>query len=220
MICVSIGAKTVREFLSAVEASKPYAELFELRADLLEEFEGLDRLSELRDSLVVTVRRRSDGGAFAGPEDRRLRLLTKLSAELRPLCVDLEIDAGGTEVIRTLRRLGVGLIASHHDLSRTPEIEELRSLRERALRLEPHAVKLVTTAGVWRDNLTTLRLVAESRGVVSFCMGRLGLPSRVLAPMAGAPFTYASAPGFGETAPGQLDARRLREVWALLGFGG
>ncbi len=219
MICVSAAARTVEEFLSAVEASRPYASLFELRVDLLEDLSGLDRLRGLRDSLVVTVRRASDGGAFSGTEGERLRLLTRVASELRPLYVDLEVGARRFgEVTARLRALGVGLIASSHDTSRTPGVEELRALREKALELGPDVVKLVTTARSWADNLTTLQVTAESRGVVSFCMGRLGLPSRVLAPAAGAPFTYASAPGFAATAPGQIDAGRVREIWRLLGL--
>jgi len=49
-------------------------------------------------------------------------------------------------------------------------------------------------------------------------MGRKGRLTRILAPLLGCPFTYASIDGGKETAEGQIDAASLRRI--LLEFRG
>ncbi len=65
--------------------------------------------------------------------------------------------------------------------------------------------KIVTTAVHPRDNLSILRFIeersAETR-LVSFAMGRHGIPSRVLSPLFGAEFTFASLTETSKTADG------------------
>jgi 3-dehydroquinate dehydratase len=48
-------------------------------------------------------------------------------------------------------------------------------------------------------------------------MGPLGVPSRVLSPMMGGCWTYASASVVGRVAPGQLTINQLREAYRLMG---
>ncbi|MCK4579972.1 MAG: type I 3-dehydroquinate dehydratase, partial [Dehalococcoidia bacterium] len=58
-----------------------------------------------------------------------------------------------------------------------------------------------------------------SARVVSFAMGPVGLVSRVLCPLVGGYFTYASLEAGRESAPGQITARELRRVYQMLGNG-
>ena len=51
--------------------------------------------------------------------------------------------------------------------------------------------------------------------VVGIAMGEEGLISRVLGPRAGAAFTFASAADGAETAPGQVSARTLLDLYRL-----
>ena len=80
--------------------------------------------------------------------------------------------------------------------------------------------KIVTTAKYPRDNLTVLNFVennATTARLVSFAMGPLGIPSRVLSPLFGAEFTFASLGEQSRTAEGQLSIDNLRNVWQILG---
>jgi 3-dehydroquinate dehydratase / shikimate dehydrogenase len=79
-------------------------------------------------------------------------------------------------------------------------------------------VKVVSTAHTLADNLAVLRLIEDrsrSAHVVGIAMGEEGLVSRVLAPRAGAAFTFASPENGAETAPGQVTARTLRDLYRL-----
>ena len=79
-------------------------------------------------------------------------------------------------------------------------------------------MKVVSTAHALADNLAVLRLIEDrsrSAHVVGIAMGEEGLVSRVLGPRAGAAFTFASLDDGVETAPGQVTARTLRDLYRL-----
>jgi 3-dehydroquinate dehydratase-1 len=75
--------------------------------------------------------------------------------------------------------------------------------------------KVVTTARSIADNLAVLQLIRDFPGtnVVSFAMGDMGQISRVLCPLAGGYFTYASVKEGRESAAGQLTVKELRKIY-------
>jgi 3-dehydroquinate dehydratase len=52
--------------------------------------------------------------------------------------------------------------------------------------------------------------------MVSFAMGPLGLASRVLCPLIGGYFTYASLGEGKESAPGQLTVDQLKGIYRMM----
>jgi 3-dehydroquinate dehydratase-1 len=197
------------------------ADLVEVRFDYLKEDikphrVGLE-LEGLLDQCVFTLRHREEGGHFQGGEDARRALLLSLS-RLEPAYLDLELAVAESApgFLNELKGVGTRLILSWHDFKATPSEAELLRRAEAAWRLGGVA-KLVTTATSFEDNLRLLQLYRASRkhGLIAFCMGELGLPSRILAPLLGAPFTYARLEGEG-TAPGQPTVKELRRLYALL----
>ncbi|MFN3467880.1 MAG: shikimate dehydrogenase, partial [Candidatus Brocadiales bacterium] len=88
-------------------------------------------------------------------------------------------------------------------------------------------VKIVTTANDITDNLKVFQLLEEvgarcnvplhgnTRPLIAFCMGELGLISRVLAPKYGSYLTFGSLEIGKESAPGQLTAREMLEVYHI-----
>jgi 3-dehydroquinate dehydratase/shikimate dehydrogenase len=78
--------------------------------------------------------------------------------------------------------------------------------------------KLVTTANCLYDNVVMIKfLEQQSReySLIGFCMGEQGVISRLLAVRAGGVFTFAAVAPGEETAPGQLTAWELREVFRI-----
>jgi 3-dehydroquinate dehydratase/shikimate dehydrogenase len=77
---------------------------------------------------------------------------------------------------------------------------------------------VVSTARTLADNLAVLKLIEDhslASHVVGIAMGEEGLVSRVLGPRAGAAFTFASPDDGAETAPGQVTARTMVELYRL-----
>ena len=114
-----------------------------------------------------------------------------------------------------LRSTGTALLVSFHDFARTRGLEHAA---DRIAAFQPDFVKVVSTAHALADNLAVLRLIEDrsrSSHVVGIAMGEEGLVSRVLGPRAGAAFTFASLDDGVETAPGQVTARTLRDLYRL-----
>ncbi|MEM2960941.1 MAG: type I 3-dehydroquinate dehydratase, partial [Candidatus Bathyarchaeia archaeon] len=59
--------------------------------------------------------------------------------------------------------------------------------------------------------------MSKKTNLVCFAMGENGLLSRILSPLFGASFTYASLERGLETAPGQITISELREIYRRLG---
>ncbi|HZT79355.1 MAG TPA: shikimate dehydrogenase, partial [Gemmataceae bacterium] len=75
-------------------------------------------------------------------------------------------------------------------------------------------VKLAVRAQQPADNLRVLKLLEKpARPTVAFCMGDLGLPSRILAARLGAPFAYAAFNRERNLAPGLPTFDDLRHVY-------
>ena len=78
--------------------------------------------------------------------------------------------------------------------------------------------KVVSTATTLTDNVTMIKFLAQEGdrdSVVGMCMGEQGIISRVLGVRAGSVFTFASAVAGEETAPGQVTAQELRNVYRI-----
>jgi 3-dehydroquinate dehydratase / shikimate dehydrogenase len=229
-LCLSVQGATAAELFSRAEAAMKDSIFIELRFDYLPK--PLTALPELktflnrrRDITVLgTCRRKPNGGHFTGSINAELEILQKL-AESGCHIVDLEVETAEQmtrpQVARfrtALRASGAALLMSAHDFTRTRRLEGLSQIAETIKGYEPDFVKIVTTARNLADNLTVLRMLENESldaQIVGIAMGEEGLISRVLSPRAGAAFTFASAGDGVETAPGQLPARTILDLYRL-----
>jgi 3-dehydroquinate dehydratase/shikimate dehydrogenase len=209
MICVTLG-RTRHKMMIAEHQSLAAkgAPLVELRLDWLRNMPDLKRLIEDRPTpVVVTCRRPPDGGRWRGAEEQR-QMLLRQSIVAGVEYVDLEADTAGQ-----IRRYGkTRRIISHHDFRETPD--NLEEIHAQLVKLDPDIVKIVTMANTPSDNVRLLKLVAESEvPTIGFCMGDLGLVSRVLCGKYGSPFSYATFNKDREMAPGQLSFEQMRDLY-------
>jgi 3-dehydroquinate dehydratase type I len=177
----------------------------------------------IRDStdlpLIATNRRKDQGGHSKMKElDRVAVILEAVGAGFDYADLELntpELDDIGSRV----KELGGSLVVSHHDFEGTPSAEELRETMGRMVERGADVCKIIGTTQSPRDNLVYLGLFGIPRegGLVCFGMGRDGILSRVLSPIVGGEFTYASSHEGGESAPGQLTFAEMRAIYALMG---
>jgi 3-dehydroquinate dehydratase / shikimate dehydrogenase len=209
MICVSIGRgrhrHMIAEYRHLVEQG---ARLVELRLDYINGEVNVKRLVTDRPCpVLITCRRSSDGGKFAGSEEQRQLLLrTAISEGVE--YVDLEDDIAGV-----IPRFGkTKRIVSVHDFRKTPE--NLEEIHGRLCALDPDIVKIATMANHPHDNLRMLRLIKQSKvPMVGICMGDIGIPSRILAGKFGSPITFSTFHHERAMAPGQLTFHQMTEVF-------
>jgi 3-dehydroquinate dehydratase / shikimate dehydrogenase len=182
------------------------AQLVELRVDYIRRAVGLKRLlAERPCPAVIACRRPKDGGKWRMTEADRVILLRTAIAEGADY-VDIEEDIAGQ-----IPRFGkTKRIISYHNFHETPN--DIEQIRDRMLRLDPDIIKIATTANRPHDNTRVLRLIKGAKvPTVAFCMGEMGVPSRILCKRFGSPFTYASFHSERILAPGQLSYTEMLE---------
>jgi 3-dehydroquinate dehydratase type I len=216
-VCIPIVETTVERALVAIKEAEQRADLIELRADYLKRVELAPFFGDRQKPFIVTHRRKEEGGKYKGEERKRLNLLRE-ATDLGADYVDVELAAERSflqGLIRNKRETQV--ILSFHDFRRTPSHKELQRLFDRMVRPGADVIKIVSFARSWEDNLTILSLIpfakTRKQEIVAFCMGEKGKLSRIFSPCLGAAWTYASLNKNRPSAPGQLTARELKDIW-------
>ncbi len=214
-----ICAVIVNNDLKAIAEVESFIELFEVRIDLIGE--GWQELvKHLKKPWIACNRSADEGGSWRGSESKRREEL--LSAiELGAKIIDIELVTGNLKELVQLIKKKAKCLLSFHEMRVTPSLDGTREIVQRQLEAGADICKVVTTAQTFEDNLTVLQLIKEfpETRVVSFAMGPLGLASRVLCPLVGGEFTYASIEKGKESAPGQITARDLRKLYEVVGSG-
>lgn len=219
-LCISLQAPTTTELFAAAERALRETDLIELRLDGLKTpAAAVPHLREFLRSMpqamvIATCRKKTYGGLFRGSVEAEWAILAAAGAAGSAF-IDLEVQSAERVAAATLARFRerANLIISYHDFHKSPEPGPL--LR-RMQAIPADIYKLATTATSWKHNLRMLRFLEEQAGgqrLVAFCMGEVGLASRVLSLRAGSAFTFASPVGQAPTAPGQIDWQRLRQLY-------
>src|SRR5437588_101473 len=208
-ICVIVGRTRHKMMqIEIQEAAKRGARLIEVRLDFLAKAPDFKRLLTAKPcALVATVRRPQDGGRWPGSEEER-RMLLRQAIVAGFDWVDVETDIA--EEVRRFK--DVKRIVSYHNLREVPA--DLEKIHERMCQQDADVVKLSVTAQHPGDNLRVLKLLKKPlKPTVAFCMGDLGIPSRILGAKLGTPFTYAAFNKERGIAPGILSYDELKRVY-------
>jgi 3-dehydroquinate dehydratase I len=205
MICVSLAEPSVAACLTALEGLA----FAEIRMDAMHltpnDVPGL--FSGGR-TLIATCR---PGGRS---DEERKRLLA-CAIEAGATFVDIELESNvryREEIVARARSRGCRVIVSHHDYERTPERPALEACVSACLEAGADIAKIACTVRSDRENARLLALLDTDREIVVVGMGEKGKLTRILAPLLGSPFTYASLSKGKETADGQIDKDTLEEL--------
>lgn len=221
-ICTPIAAEKDSEAIHLIRKAEAMgADLIELRLDYLNDLGGVRKVVESTAlPIIATNRKYEQGGHRPQSEDRRIQALLEV-ADLGFQYVDVELSTANLEsVIRELKEMGVSSIVSFHDFKQTPNVADLERIVRSQMETGADVCKLVTTANELDDGISCLLLtskMSENTKIVCFAMGKKGILSRILCPLFGAPFTYASVEKGLETASGQLSISDLKEIYRSLG---
>jgi 3-dehydroquinate dehydratase/shikimate dehydrogenase len=213
MIAIPILASTKPDALREMERAENMADCIEIRLDLLPREAWAPLLRRKKKPSIVTLRPERQGGGFQGEEISRIRLL-KDALGHHPDFIDVEWDTPAHLVGSLLKekRENTGIIVSYHNFAETPH--DLDAVMKKIASWGGDILKIVTLANDFVDNARILGLVEKAPGkTIAFCMGPFGIPSRILTLRAGGYLTFGSLDEGKESAPGQIPARDLREIY-------
>ncbi len=211
-LCASITNTNI----DAVKLVEPLVDLFEVRIDLIGD--GWTEVArKLKKPWIATNRLLEEGGKWNGNEARRIEKLLQ-AIEMGATIVDVEYNAKNVDNIISFIKKRATCLLSFHDFEKTPSLEVLKQITQKELKAGADICKIVTTASSFEDNLTVLKLITEfpRNKMVAFAMGPEGMASRVLAPVAGAEFTYGAVGKGTESAPGQIPVADMLKLYEIL----
>jgi 3-dehydroquinate dehydratase/shikimate dehydrogenase len=220
-VCVALAAPNVADMIARAEALVRDNPLLEFRLDYLSQpASALPKIKQFIDLhpfavVIGTCRRAVNGGKFRGSIASQLEILGK-AANAGCQLVDVELQSADAKS-GSLERLRnkTAVILSYHDFRSTKKLDDILH------KMLPHAadfLKIVTTATALYDNVVMMKFLerhSDQHSMVGLCMGEQGIISRVLGLRAGSIFTFASVSPGEETAPGQVTARELRDIYRI-----
>lgn len=228
-VIVPIVGRTRSEILwNAQSVNFEQIDLIEWRVDFYEDvFDSvklLDTLALLRDAikempLLFTFRTKSEGGE----KEIDINDYVKLNSEVAQTgfvdLIDVEIMSGDVVVenlIKSIHRYGVKVIASNHDFHKTPSAEEIIFRLKKMQDFNADILKIAVMPNNRDDVLELLNATGKmqseyaDRPVVTMSMGGLGVITRLTGEVFGSSMTFGAA---GQvSAPGQIPVEELEVV--------
>jgi 3-dehydroquinate dehydratase-1 len=226
---VIVGVLRALSIRDAQRAKESGADVVELRIDLLKDEErSIEKVQEFVSKLsmpvIVTNRKKEEGGSFIGTEEERIALLSGILETAEVDAVDIEFfssDGVKTKIIEKAKSLHVPVIFSFHDFNGMPHRSELVDLVERMYKDGGSLAKIAVTPKTFGDALVLLELTHElsheGKLLATIGMGPVGRHLRVIAPLYGSVLTYGFIEGDEEVAPGQFSVKELKGMLDKLG---
>jgi len=210
MICVSIGDCSADECIKSLKG----LELAEIRLDKMKvSEEDIKIIFSQKLKLIATCR----ATKMLNDNERKKLLLEAIDAGAS--YVDIEVEASDSykkEITDKAKSKGCKVIVSYHNYDRTPQKGELEQIVQWCVDSGTDIAKIACKVQSQRDNARLLSLLDNDKKVSVIGMGEKGKITRVIAPLLGSPFTYASLEEGKETAEGQISIARLKELMRLL----
>ncbi|MCL2608286.1 MAG: type I 3-dehydroquinate dehydratase [Treponema sp.] len=227
-ICISLTARTLARNLDILEKYRKYVDVAELRVDCLDPNERLmiRRFPEIAGlPVILSIRRKADGGHFVSGEGSRINLMARglayadLDRRKNFAYIDLEEDFNVPSIEEAARSFGTRIIRSFHGIyGDEPDLTE---------RLRPtfdhgdDIVKISLTAKSSWDVLGLLRLgkTYQNREKIIAAMGSYGICSRILARQFGSAMSITFPMKEDTEVFGHLDAKTLVELYGFRNIG-
>lgn len=228
-ICVPVCEPRACDLPQAVARAAEVADIIELRLDCLEDAKLDEIAPDLRSLLdsrsrpvILTFRPAEQGGQRALDDADRCAFLSLSRSGLETDFIDVELDLllrlidgapQGREIPRDWNRI----VCSHHDFTGIPF--DLEKIYERMASTPARILKIAVQAGEITDCIPVFHLLdrarREGREMIAIAMGNAGAATRILGPSRGAFLTYGSLDPAHATAPGQITAADLRDLYRI-----
>ena len=217
MICVPITSKTIEEAVEEIKKAENVADIIELRVDYLKNPDLEVLINATQKQVIVTCRKKSEGGLYDGDETGRVALLLNAIAAGADY-VDIELSTPEPLLEELIKKKAeTRFILSYHNFQQVPE--DLQVTFDRMLQKGFEIIKIAVMANSIEDNLKIFDIIKQAKDkksdIIAFCMGEHGEISRILSPIFGSHLTFGSLSRGKESAPGQIPADILKNIYRV-----
>lgn len=211
-VCVPVCEKDLAALRNSGELATEWADVIELRLDCLKELpeDAASVLNNFSRPVILTYRPTEQGGHRDSTRAERKAFWTSLAPQIESDWWDVEGD-----LVAELSLNWSHIIVSHHDFSGVPD--DLEQIYERLAGTPAAVVKISVQAVDITDCLPVFHLLnrarSEGRELIAIAMGNAGIATRILGPSRGSFLTYGALDDDRGTAPGQVNAHKLRSLY-------
>jgi len=210
-ICVSVCEKNLDALRHTCERAVEWADLIELRLDCLDQIPQ-NLTQQPSRPVILTLRPTEQGGHRNLTHEERKTFWSSIAPQAETIWWDIEGD-----LVHDLAPDWSRIIVSHHDFSGVPN--DLGQIYERLAQTPAAVLKIAVQANDIVDCIPVFQLLdrarSEGRDIIAIAMGNAGIATRVLGPSRGSFLTYGSLDDETATAPGQINALKLRSLYHL-----
>jgi 3-dehydroquinate dehydratase/shikimate dehydrogenase len=222
-ICVSVCAETAEELIEQIKRAENLADVIEIRFDCVKDIEeaNLWRIignirKHFRGKLLATFRPLSQGGKQNLSFTEREKFWIHSHVFEFVDWADLESDFSEDKINSLWGKAFKQIIKSLHDFSgvpnNLPEIYTKLSENDEIPKIAVQTDDITDAIAVWK---LLEQAKSKNKEIIPIAMGEAGKWTRILGLAHGAFMTYAALDSGQETAPGQVSARDLREVYRV-----
>src|ERR1041385_4325991 len=209
-ICVPVCEKEFDALRQTCARASEWADLIELRLDCLERVP--EKIPEIDHPVILTLRPAEQGGHGKLNREERQAFWSSITPQTETVWWDIEGD-----LVHELAPDWSRVIVSHHDFSGVPH--DLEQIYERLARTPAAVLKIAVQANDILDCIPIFNLLDRARNegkeLIAIAMGNAGIATRILGPSRGSFLTYGAVDDQSATAPGQVNARKLRSLYHL-----
>ena len=225
MLCLTLTGSTLEENRALVERNREWISLSELRLDYLTPDEQKIAASfpqTVDVPVILTLRRKCDGGRCLLAEKQRLELLYEVSKG-EYAYVDIEEDVKKSDLKfkdplfemrvdleQSLRQRGIKIIRSYHNFECIPADIYGRISK---LAAKGDIAKVAVKPNNMMDVITLFRIQGELSAIkekIIIGMGEWGICTRILYKKCGSMLSFCSD---SQAAPGHLSAKTMSELY-------
>jgi 3-dehydroquinate dehydratase I len=205
MICVPLKTSSESELVKKLQ-KVPKNFLVEIWVDNLN-LKAEKILSLSRHKKIIVNKPKREKGTWSGSEKERIARLIEFISPLTAY-IDIGIDTD-IKLIKQLaaevKKSPAKLIVSYHDFKKTPALDDLDKIIQKAKKLRADIVKIATYARTKSDNIRLMQLYDKHKiPLIVLAMGPLGKISRINNLYFGAHINYIALDQKDKTANGQL----------------
>ena len=209
MICISVTPESRQLAKVDIFNASNQCDLVELCLDrLIKEPDVKELLEGAKKPILVSCRRREEGGEFDGTEDERLMLLRQ-AILANPAYIEMDL-----ETARKIPRFGkVQRVVSHTSLDRP--LGSVDDIFDEAVAAKADVIKFTWPTQTLEAAWPLLAAVSQKRAlpIVGLGLGRCGLTFSLLGRKYGSPWIYAALEKGMEAFPGQPTVGELDDLY-------
>ncbi len=209
MLCIAVAPESRRLGKVDLFNAAPQCDLIEFRLDRLGKEPDLKEMMEgINKPILISCRRKEDGGAWEGTEEERLVQL-RTAIITGPAYVELELD-----IAQHIPRFGnTKRVISYTSLTRP--LSNLEPVIDEAIAAKADVVKIVGPTPTLESAWPLLSTISKKRNipVVGMGLGKAGVMFSLLGLKYGAPWIYAALEEGLEAHEGQATITELNEIY-------